>query len=386
MSTFKEFFGQLTAGAIIGGMLSNLVGEELRTRLDLIPVALIRLAARHLPSDRCDNCREDIGPCKECLANPSDERSLSVRADRTSEWIAELNHIKDKTEGLPLTRFLRGLAYAAHLFLNVGDLSSAITGVHRRTLVLAASRRALAVAANLIAGWLCFTSPTFRFVGQIFTLSDPMWSAARGLAWWGTWLDELVLVSAAFATVCLGIGAFLHAAGQCAPERVRVLQRAARRLCVLGFAAFALEVAVCLCLVFAVSAGDSPLSAVLNKFHSWNSLIHYVNNEIPGKVLAYCIVICPLAGCLTRAVARDTIGPGVIALFHVLYWTAFDMWLPLPLPPWAGVVFIPFLAFAIVLWGRRRVGLDDRPPCRAPSNSTVIRRPVTDLGGASGGE
>jgi DNA-binding transcriptional MerR regulator len=63
--------------------------EEVRTRLGRLPEALIRLASSRLP------CQE--------------------RDDYADEWRAELTFVLRDTDGLPLTRLLRGTSYALGL-------------------------------------------------------------------------------------------------------------------------------------------------------------------------------------------------------------------------------------------------------------------------------
>jgi hypothetical protein len=70
--------------------LGAMCQEELETRIGRLPNALIRLAALRLPRD--------------------------VRSDLAEEWVAELDFIVSETDGLPVTRLLRGLTYATSLF------------------------------------------------------------------------------------------------------------------------------------------------------------------------------------------------------------------------------------------------------------------------------
>jgi hypothetical protein len=65
--------------------------EEIRTRIGQLPRALIWLAARRLPKE--------------------------LRSDLAAEWTAELEFMVAETEGLPITRFWRGLTYAGGLIL-----------------------------------------------------------------------------------------------------------------------------------------------------------------------------------------------------------------------------------------------------------------------------
>lgn len=85
--------------------------EEIRTRLCRLPSALIRLAALRLPRD--------------------------VRSDLASEWLGELDFIVSTAEGLPVTRLLRGLGYAASLLCAAPSVARELTGAPRRRLMTA---------------------------------------------------------------------------------------------------------------------------------------------------------------------------------------------------------------------------------------------------------
>ena len=84
-------------GAIIVGVLaalavtflSDLISEEIRNRLDRLPRALMRLAARRLPDD--------------------------VREDLRDDWLAELEIFLHGCEALPVTRLIRGTGFALGL-------------------------------------------------------------------------------------------------------------------------------------------------------------------------------------------------------------------------------------------------------------------------------
>lgn len=80
----------LALGAgLLGASFGELVSQEIRTRLDRIPQAVIRLAALRLPVD--------------------------LRAECTDEWLAELHEILRGKDALPITRILIGTHYALSL-------------------------------------------------------------------------------------------------------------------------------------------------------------------------------------------------------------------------------------------------------------------------------
>jgi DNA-binding transcriptional MerR regulator len=82
-------------------LLRNAAGEmlkeEMQTRLCRIPNAVIRIAVLRLP-----------------------EHS---RSDLADEWLSELAFIVNDTEGLPVTRLLRGIRFAGSLLWTAGELA-----------------------------------------------------------------------------------------------------------------------------------------------------------------------------------------------------------------------------------------------------------------------
>jgi lipopolysaccharide/colanic/teichoic acid biosynthesis glycosyltransferase len=80
-----------TTGALVTAVVGDLVSEEVRTRLERLPAALIRLAGGWLPAN--------------------------VRHEWTDEWLAELAYILRGTESLPISRLIRGTRFAADLLL-----------------------------------------------------------------------------------------------------------------------------------------------------------------------------------------------------------------------------------------------------------------------------
>jgi lipopolysaccharide/colanic/teichoic acid biosynthesis glycosyltransferase len=80
-----------TTGALVTTVIGDLVSEEVRTRLERLPAALIRLAGLWLPA--------------------------SVRDEWTDEWLADLAYILRGTESLPISRLVRGTRFAVDLLL-----------------------------------------------------------------------------------------------------------------------------------------------------------------------------------------------------------------------------------------------------------------------------
>jgi hypothetical protein len=79
----------LFAATMLWRALGAMCEQEIETRIGRLPNALIRVAALRLPRD--------------------------VRSDLADEWKAELDFIVSGTDGLPVTRLLRGLHFAASL-------------------------------------------------------------------------------------------------------------------------------------------------------------------------------------------------------------------------------------------------------------------------------
>jgi HJR/Mrr/RecB family endonuclease len=93
---------------LLKGAASEMFQEEAKTRLEHLPSTLIRLAALALPKE--------------------------MRDDTAAEWQAELASVLRDTDGLPLTRLLRGVLYAVDIFrasiLIMREMSDEETGVH----------------------------------------------------------------------------------------------------------------------------------------------------------------------------------------------------------------------------------------------------------------
>jgi hypothetical protein len=79
-------------GGLFLGVCSDMISEEMRGRLDRLPQALVRLAARRLPEE--------------------------IRDDMAREWLAELHEFLHGAEAIPVTRLVKGLGYARGLFFS----------------------------------------------------------------------------------------------------------------------------------------------------------------------------------------------------------------------------------------------------------------------------
>jgi hypothetical protein len=81
----------LFLGSVIWAALADMFKDEIRTRLGRLPYLLIRVAALRIPA--------------------------ADRSDLTGEWDAELDLILHRTDGLPISRLLRGVWFSADLLL-----------------------------------------------------------------------------------------------------------------------------------------------------------------------------------------------------------------------------------------------------------------------------
>ena len=102
----------ILAVAMLLGAVKAMCQEEIETRIGRVPNALIRLAAARLPR----LAREDVA----------------------DEWRAELDHILRATDGLPITRLLRGMRYAIGLLRvppgtarELSGIDGAVAGAYR---------------------------------------------------------------------------------------------------------------------------------------------------------------------------------------------------------------------------------------------------------------
>jgi hypothetical protein len=87
------------------GAFADMCKEEMRTRLELLPQALLRLAVWQLPPQ--------------------------VRDDHGEEWRGELAHILKASDSLPLTRLIRGVRYAASMILPARSIGRELSCVER---------------------------------------------------------------------------------------------------------------------------------------------------------------------------------------------------------------------------------------------------------------
>jgi hypothetical protein len=184
----------LGAGALVNAVLSDMAKEEVTTRLNQVPVVLIRIATVRVPAD--------------------------LRDDLAAEWRAELDHIIISASGLPLTRLLRGTLFALGVLRAAKNIARELepvghdlretAGDEGRAAALAREARLRLVAeiakadpagVRTLAFWPGAVVVAALAALDVVPLS---WTAqAFGLAIAGTWLiTGILLVASLGAMIC----------------------------------------------------------------------------------------------------------------------------------------------------------------------------------------
>jgi len=127
----------LSVGMLTWRALGVMCAEEINTRIGRLPNALIRVAALRLPRD--------------------------VRSDLADEWTAELDFIISGTDGLPVTRLVRGLRFAVSL------LRVAPSVAHELTCTYTPGSRLWSIFRST---WLAFC--TVAVGGEMWTAFDSL--------------------------------------------------------------------------------------------------------------------------------------------------------------------------------------------------------------------
>ncbi len=91
MNAIEYFFGLVMA--VLLAAIGEMVSDEIRARLDRIPLTILAVAARRLP--------------------PEQRRALYSEA-----WLPELRHVLQGDEAVPITRLIHGIRFAASLWLS----------------------------------------------------------------------------------------------------------------------------------------------------------------------------------------------------------------------------------------------------------------------------
>ncbi|MGI5238583.1 hypothetical protein [Dactylosporangium sp. CA-139066] len=86
--------------------LKNMIAKEMETRLERLPYAILRLARRRLPAEYRQTVHDE-------------------------EWLPELIAIVRDTDGLPITRLIRGVDFAMGLLLVAPKMSRALGWLRR---------------------------------------------------------------------------------------------------------------------------------------------------------------------------------------------------------------------------------------------------------------
>lgn len=129
------------AGVLVKTVFGPTAQKEMATRLRRFPFVLIRMAGARLPRD----CREDL----------------------TAEWRAELDHVLQDTDGMPLTRLLRGIRYSAGLLMSAPAVADGIKGESARltrSVRIIGAGGAVAYAVWLLVHVLDSFQPVFEVV------------------------------------------------------------------------------------------------------------------------------------------------------------------------------------------------------------------------------
>jgi hypothetical protein len=133
--------------AVLIAAVGELVSDEIRARLDRIPLALLAAAARRLP--------------------PEQRAELYEQA-----WLPELQYVLRGDEAMPITRVIHGIRYAFRLWVSASKISRELTARQSTPRLV---RPSLGVV--LIAGPL----PTVALVAS-FAVKSGSWGSGIGAA------------------------------------------------------------------------------------------------------------------------------------------------------------------------------------------------------------
>jgi lipopolysaccharide/colanic/teichoic acid biosynthesis glycosyltransferase len=141
-------------GILATAVVGDLFSEEIRTRLERLPAAVIRFVGRRLPAD--------------------------VQDEWTDEWLAELAYILRGTESLPITRLVRGTRFAVGHLRSVPaigrELGKADEGLEVMTDALLSQRMDLAAKRTidivLAALGLLLLAPVMAAIALAIRLSS----------------------------------------------------------------------------------------------------------------------------------------------------------------------------------------------------------------------
>jgi hypothetical protein len=179
---------------VVRAALVAMAQEEVRTRLEQIPAALLRLASTRVPAE--------------------------LREDQVAEWNAELEHIVAHRDGLPLTRLVEGIRFAAGILTRAPDIVSDLSGIRKLGKAAATvTAGALIAAVGLIGAvgslWLAGVHGhgTVVLAGQVcvglswFTMGALIAAKKTATSWW--WLAGAGLSAGNFA-MAAGADRVLH--------------------------------------------------------------------------------------------------------------------------------------------------------------------------------
>jgi hypothetical protein len=166
---------------LVRDTISDLVKEEAKTRITQIPSFIIKLAAKRVP--------------------------IEIRADLADEWKAESEFIVNETEGLPITRLVRGTWYALGVLQVSRSVSSELTGIPAWLLTLRSLRKPikfmnLALASLTIA----MVSASLAMAG-FFSINSQPGSYVGNMSGWNKDMLGAIFFDISFftLTLCSGI-------------------------------------------------------------------------------------------------------------------------------------------------------------------------------------
>ncbi|MFC9941242.1 hypothetical protein [Nocardiopsis alba] len=98
------FFAAL--GGLLLGVLSDMVSEEMRTRLDRLPQGMVKLAVLRLPK--------------------------ATRDEKLHDWLADLEYFLHGEKAVPVTRLFKGMSFGFGLLFSVSKMRKQLEVLQER--------------------------------------------------------------------------------------------------------------------------------------------------------------------------------------------------------------------------------------------------------------
>lgn len=152
---------------IVKAAIGEMVQEEVSTRLGRIPFALIQLACMQVPPE--------------------------LRDDLAAEWNAELEYLLSDTDGMPLTRLVRGIRYSSGLLISARGITDELT--HGNDLRVWRRVRSVtgivvvAIGCQQVASEITAVGPGFGIAWAVSLSCPPLEFVILGIALvcWRSW-------------------------------------------------------------------------------------------------------------------------------------------------------------------------------------------------------